>query len=166
MKKIGIVLALIGLYFTIFGVTFLIDGFAVGRWPNVEGKIVNVKVRTYNVSKSRGVSSGDNKTYYPNISYSYEVNGMQFNSERYKLGETFDSFKTKPEARAAAKKFIVDEPITVFYDPDDPSSSVLNNTYSWPVFMPIVLGLLFIGTGFIVSKIKTTHTITNEADRA
>ncbi|MCB0337893.1 MAG: DUF3592 domain-containing protein [Bdellovibrionales bacterium] len=156
MKYIGFGLAGLGLLLALFGVSFLYDGLSLGGWPAVTGTVKEVTLRT-DVTRTTK-SSPLVRRFYPSISYRYTVEGIEYESERYQLGTTHEKFEERNDARTAAQKFVVGADIPVYYDPSNPSSAVLDNSFSWSCTVPLILGLVFLLTGWGITKIPAGTT--------
>ena len=89
------------------------------------------------------------RQYYPSIAYRWEVDGQTYSGSRYRLGTTHDKFNEREDAVAAAVKYRNGAPITVYYDPKNPSEAVLDNSLSVAVFAPLLLGFLFAPVGWL-----------------
>lgn len=100
------------------------------------------------------VKGGENDTFRPEITYSYEVDGKKYQSARYRateVGSSAVSFSEKVLAR-----YQVGSQCTVYYDPKDPSKAVLTVAVSaFPfVFLFFALGVLLILCTLLASRRK------------
>ena len=89
---------------------------------------------------------------WPKINYTYEAYEQKFSSNRFFLDSPYISIYShlsRQAAYRAALAFIQGEEITVFYNPDDPSYSVLDT------HVPRKLNLLFI----LVSLLLSLHSL-------
>lgn len=152
MRWLGIGLSVSGLAMLLFGIYFLFLGDEVGRWPSTEGEIVDTRIRIWSPVRATFEEQrlkGDITEYYPQVEYRWTVDGTAYEGKRYKLGTTHDKYRDRDQAQAAARRFVAGEPITVYYDPDAPSQAVIDPSKDWfALFVPSVLGLLFVGTGY------------------
>lgn len=92
----------------------------VSQWPSVEGRIARSSI-----GESSGGEGGT--VYGADIAYAYTVNGTRYTSIRLsygKLGGGRSSVKTT--ARRTLTQFPLNAPVTVRYDPRDPSQAVIN----------------------------------------
>ena len=144
-------LAVSGLAFALFGIYFITLGNKVGSWPSVEGQIVSVGIKTQLPGSTGPAYTKEQRDrlreYYPQIDYRWNINDIEYAGFRYRLGETHEKYDSRQEARAAAKKFKQGESISVYYDPEDPSQAVLDKTTTFSIYVPLIIGLLFLGTG-------------------
>lgn len=142
-----------------FGVYFYFLASAAESWPSVEGEVISTKVR---MSVSRvGDAAHRTYEYYPVIQYKYEVNGIEYAGERYQLGTTMEKFKEKKDATEMARGYPTGSKIPIYYDPNDPSGAVIEPSFSYSVFVPSLLGILFLLSGWALHKgAKKIQTVT------
>ena len=89
---------------------------------------------------------GSGGTYRPVIRYRYEVNGMEYFSERFNFFEVSSSGREGKEAVVA--EYPLGRIFTCFYDPSDPSQAVLDRGFSWSMLFGLFsLPFLLIGGG-------------------
>ncbi len=111
-------MALAGLALLIFGLTSL--GSNSQNWPSVQGQVTTVIRET-----------DDNGNYTYQTSYSYQVNGADYDG----------SFTNSTEHQPG-------EALTVYYDPADPSTDILfPGEREWQVWGGILGGLALLGWG-------------------
>lgn len=156
LKVVFAILLAIGVFFTCFGVYFIVLGNEARNWPEAQGTIVSVTIRSYTpVAGNQGRTRAQRerlREYYPEITYRWEVDGQSYTGSRYTLGTTHEKYDERTEAVAAALKYRNGAPISVYYDPRDPSEAVLDKSRSGAVFVPLPLGLLFAAAGWLGLK--------------
>lgn len=122
------------------GAYYLIRTLRARRWPWVLGEIAETHM--IHVQSNRG------STDYPYVAYRYEVNGQPYRNDRVRFGPVigpqsripgFDPNVRPPDAQTESE-FPVHRRTTVYYNPKDPSDSVLYRTPDWSVPAFIVLG--------------------------
>ena len=114
-------LILIGLIFVGIGgaavVSALVDlrsGKRTAAWPQVKGKVL-----TACVVESHSESG---TSYSASVKYEYAVDGIRHTSDRIKFGwESAD----EQSAKGTAERYPAGSPVTVYYEPQKPSLSVL-----------------------------------------
>lgn len=137
---------------TLFGVWFLKTGYTSSDWPRVEGEVIGVQVQVWE-SVAEAVDQPEPKPYYyPEIEYRYEVDGQTYTSTRYGLGETAQKYEDRGDAELAAAKYQIGDPIEVAYDPAAPDQAVLRTGASIGAWAPLLLGVLFGGLGWFLSR--------------
>jgi hypothetical protein len=139
---------LIYIVFIIVGLVFLFLAFNLNRkakkaaesWPTVPGTVVNssVTIRTSHSTKGQTRIS-----HVPVVNYEYQVDEQKYATDRITFGSA--SFgKKKADAIVAA--YPQGAPVTVHYDPIDPSKAVLE-TKAIGVGSNIFLGILLLAVG-------------------
>jgi len=78
------------------------------------------------------------KSYYPIISYTYNVNGVAFEGNRIRYGSTGGS---KSEAHDYFEKYPAGKKVKISIDPNNYGRSVLEPGPSWGIFGAIILFL-------------------------
>lgn len=151
LKGFFLVLTVLGLSMAAFGIYFIGYSNEATSWPSVEGRIVQTTVRAWTPGGTgRALTPSERqrrRRFYPEVTYQWTVNGQSFTGSRYSLGESQDDHAERAEAVEAARRFPAGGPIEVFYDPDDPSSAVLNRARQGGAYVPLPLGLLMLGVG-------------------
>ncbi|WP_176442374.1 DUF3592 domain-containing protein [Noviherbaspirillum humi] len=82
-------------------------------WPSVSGTIISSLVR---VEKRRGVS------YWPEVKYRYQHDGQLFIGSKIWM---YEGGETEPTARELINEYLPGKPVRVYFDPENPASSVL-----------------------------------------
>jgi hypothetical protein len=142
-----------GLYLAVFGLTFIADGFAVRGWEEVTGEIVDVRIRIDSSLQDNDIGRKKHRRFFPEIKYRWTLQGKEYEGDRYRLGTTFEKFKTREEASQAAGAFSTGGEVVVYVDPSDPSSAVLDRRPS-ATFVPLLIGFLFMSTGGLIYRLK------------
>jgi hypothetical protein len=124
MKKGGLVgLVIFGLIWTMFVGAF--DGFILynqyrqlraTRFPQTTGTVTHSEV-----TRHRGSKGGT--TYGVRIEYTYTVNGVRFDGDRYRYG--VGSSSDSQWAHEAVRNHPADSAVTVYYNPANPGDAVL-----------------------------------------
>jgi len=115
---------------------------AAENWPTVAGGVLSSEVVIHRSHSSRGYTTVN---YMPKVSYEYQVNGQKYLGDGIGFG-TATYGKKKAEEIAAI--YPQGTPVTVHYDPSDPSKAVLE-TKSVGGGNFIALGIILIATGFM-----------------
>ena len=116
---------------------------ATSQWPSCEGMVVASRVEQ-STSRKGGTS------YKPKVLYRYSVNGVT------REGSTI-SFNPRSTAREDAFTTVTDlypvgRTIRVWYQPNDPSQTVLDTSPAdWLVARLLGVVLVFVSTGFALA---------------
>ncbi|HCE45702.1 MAG TPA: hypothetical protein DET40_19340 [Lentisphaeria bacterium] len=149
----GVVL-LAGLFIAFYGVSLILEVSKCKSWPVAEGKIIH----------SFAVDADDipeNKTkdvLRPYIVYEYMVGEKYYTSNNIGYLDFFSWFNfsdtyysgSETEIRDLLKKYPVDSPVKVYYNPGNIEVAVIDSGLKTPVFMPFILGLLLTYVSFHV----------------
>lgn len=176
LKLLSAFLILAGLFFALFGVSFIFQGYAAEGWSRTEGEVVSVSVEV-DVSINNTAPNGTRRSsgvrrYYPSIAYTWTVDGERFEGSRYRLGETHEAFLDRGDALKAAQRFRNGESIPVYYSAERPDQAVLDPSLSVGVFVPLPIGLLLLVSGWgllrsapaIEEALRAQHAASQTAD--
>jgi hypothetical protein len=86
-------------------------------WQSTTGTVLMSSVQS-------SYSSGSHSTY-PVVVYQYEVSGQRYQSQRIKAGEQFLNVRVSGQAEATVRKYPIGATVTVYYNPSNPTESVL-----------------------------------------
>ncbi len=139
-----LVIGIIGAVLTIFlGIPMLMSALASQGWPAVEGIITLSEFTAKQDRDDGGV------TYGASVAYDYTVSGTVYDGSNVHFGQY--STSDPSYGRGIVNRYPVGKRVNVYYDPDDPSTSVLEPGAGWSSFMVAGIGLLFTLLGFLGS---------------
>lgn len=149
----GAIVAFIGMGFCLVGLatlTFFIHRLRKARrsrhWPVVRGRLEQAGLRQvfYNGREADG-SADMASALVVDFRYRYEVDGTVYQGSRV----TFSDHVSKPAGslRKLQAKFQVGQTVSVYYNPDDPSDSVLLPGPRITHFTPMITSLAFLAVG-------------------
>jgi len=104
------------------------------HWPSIQGQIIQLHWET------------KGQQIWPQLVYIYEVNNQNYSGDALFLNANLYSIYSQPSretAYKAAMAFKNKEPITVFYNPNQPSQSTLT-THTPPKIKKIIIVLTVI----------------------
>lgn len=112
------------------------------RFSAVKGKLLKAAV-AYS-------SSGESRGYTPDVEFEYEVDGRSYRSSQL---TALSARVLSNDKEAVAKKLQALEPLpTVFYDPKAPWDGFLQHGPLWGVWMPMLMGALFLGYALLILR--------------
>ncbi len=111
------------------------------HWPSVQGAII--------VSHFSSDSDSDGTTYKADIGYDYSINGQNLSGSTVSFGAPNSS--NASEIRAIVNHYPLGALVPVYYNPDDPSISVLEPGINWSIFFIAGIGALFLLVGLIMA---------------
>lgn len=119
---------------------------ASADWPSVEGRLAKIGLseRKSSTYAGRIGTRTESVSYGIDVEYDYRVSGRTYRGQQF-------SFEPRSGDReyweAKTRKFKTGSPVSVYYDPSNPESSVLETgAYEWN-YIFIAMGLAFTGAG-------------------
>lgn len=153
----------------IAGLLFLLFGFGLGGW-GLLAMMHAIQALSWDttqgvVTQSFVDSRGSN--YAPRVEYTYAVGDRQFTGSQITFGGTINTAGSA-DARQTVAKYPTGKRIAVHYEPDNPSSSVLETGISATSSFAFFLGLILSGVGlfFLVARGTEIQGGKGGADRA
>jgi hypothetical protein len=133
----GVVIILLSGVTTFLGFYLKLEYEKVEAYPSARGRVLTAGIGSARKSEERGTRT----VYFPEVRYRYEVDGRTYENDTFGVMEPEWSLG---RARETVRRYEAGKPCTVFYDPADPSESVLDKTsgkaFPWVI---IVSGALF-----------------------
>ena len=122
-------------------IDFYSEGQQSKNWPSTNGVITQSRVNVFGTS--------DGKEYKADIEYRFKVGEQTHTSDRVNLGYK-TSTKLNGIAHTLVDNYYTRRKVQVFYDPNDPSSSLLENGIHWTTYLSFAGGPLvfFLGIFF------------------
>ncbi len=137
----------IGLVMLALSANVILSKWNSSEWPSTQGKVIQSEVesKTKSVRDSDGHGRRNVRYYSPTVEYEYAVAGQVFKSSNISV----DSFSsTDPNyASSTVATYPLDSTVTVYYNPANPTDSLLQpgvGIVAWGVFL---VGLLMIIAG-------------------
>lgn len=138
----GVVFALIGGSVAfVWGKPMLDKAKASKNWPTASGVVQESRVETH-----RG---DDSTTYSPHVIYTYAVDGLEYKSDTIYFGKySSNSISTHQEV---VKRYPEKKKVDVYYDPENPVTSVLEPGAKWSSYLAYGCGLVFLVIGLALA---------------
>lgn len=114
-------------------------------WPTVEGKILSSEVVRKTSSSSNG---GSSTTYHAEVDYQYTVDGKKYFSDRVSFGQYGSS--DRGHASGIVNIFSEGKKVPVYYDPEDPKTSVLDTRSGFGSWIMLIVGSVFGVAGIVM----------------
>ncbi len=126
-------------------------------WPSVMGKVTASSVE---VSTSSDSDGGTSTSYYPAVTYDYEVLGHRYSSNRVVFGFRVGS-GNRAQAQTVVDRYIPGNSIRVYYNPNNPGEAVLertsqsSNIVKWIAILIVVIVCITLGfTGAVIGGVS------------
>src|SRR3989344_3949897 len=144
------IFAIVGIALTIFwGIPTARNATESKNWPSVDGQIT-----ISNMSKNYDSDDGS-ITYGVQVAYNYTVNSLPYTGSTVAFGDYGSSDPS--HAGGIVSRYPVGKSVKVYYNPDDPKTSVLEPGAGWSSFIGLIVGIGFgiIGVvGFLFARKK------------
>lgn len=111
------------------------------NWPATSGKVLAARMIESTSTDSDGDSS---TTYRAHVQYEYEVMGASYTNDKVNVGMVVSTSSTK-KAQETLARYPVGSTVKVYYDPNNPADSVLEQKASSN--LTLILGIIFLGIG-------------------
>lgn len=99
-------------------------------WPRVEGRV------------TRSTVDHSQRESKPQVVYAYTVAGTPYTSGQISF-DLFDKPGGQGRIESIIARYPVGEKVTVYYDPNEPRTAILEPEVYSPFFMPLLFGALF-----------------------
>lgn len=113
-------------------------------WPTVMGVVEESEVQSHRSSNS------SSSTYSPKVVYQYQVEGTDFECRTVWFGGDV-STSNRSLAQDTVNKYPVKQQVTVYYDPADPATAVLEPGVFKTTYFFYVFGWIFLGLGILMA---------------
>lgn len=130
---IGLVFFLVAAGTLWWGITTVRNASVSRNWPAVSGTITASQV-TISTDKN-------GTTYSADVQYKYVVNDRWYTAGTVNFGEYGSSNRGRADKIVA--RYPPGSPVTVYYNPDDPNTAVLEPGVTWGSYFSIFMALLF-----------------------
>lgn len=158
-------IALFGLPFFCVGAGFLLfsivptlhDAWRMASWPETQGVLLQARLITD--------TSGDSTTYRVEAEYRYNIAGRSYRHNRVAIGENADNIGDFQQTLGKRLEMALrnEQPVSVWYDPENPESAVLNRDLRWGLLgFKLIFVILFGGAGsaFLFFGLRGRKTVT------
>lgn len=112
-------------------------------WQPATGQVVSANVTVHRSGKG-GTSYG------MSITYSYQVMGREYQGKQYRFGANEIRYGLRKKAEEMVAQNPLGKPLTVYYDPNNPSQAVLERKFDTS---SLILGVFILGIGGWISLI-------------
>ena len=145
MFKNGTLFMIAGGAVCLWGLWEAVQAQRSASWPAVEGTVVSSKV----AAGTSGTGSSRSTTYKAEVKYHYQVDGAAYENDVLRIGQVAMGWKSgaKENVRQHPRG-----PDTIYYDPSQPSNSVLETGLYWEVGLKPAVGCLFFVVGVVMFR--------------
>jgi hypothetical protein len=130
----GSLFILVGLAIALYGLIQVWNAWKSNSWVAIEGEIIESTVKSQRDS--------DGRNYSPAVRYSFRIGGHDYVGTRVFFGDRYSERDT-----AYANKYVAQYPagskVTVYYNPTEPSSAVLQRGAFKKTYLFLAFGIGF-----------------------
>ena len=123
----------VGIGLSIWGWDVLQNARISESWPTTTGEILSSNVRTDN--------DDDGTSYFGDVTFRYAVAELPYTSDNVNFGQ--DGSSNRGHAEEIVARYPTGSQVTVYYDPNDAQTAVLEPGVTWSSYFIIGMGLLF-----------------------
>ena len=125
------------------GLWMINKGMQSENWDKGTATITSSEIeKTESKSKDAQGFTQTSISYSVRVKYSYIVEGSNFNGNTVGFGTM--SHNERSDAQEELKSYPKGKTIDVYYDPENPSDSVLNKGVFWPMYIVIVVMVIIL----------------------
>jgi len=141
--------SLLAVAFVAMAIHLHIVGAAAREWSSTTGVVIASYIRT--TGAGNVAEAGDTDTYSPVVKYEYRVGSDPYASSKIGFGDFFYNwYSSKIRVQAYPKG----RNVTVYFDPQDPSSAVLDRNYpSVAIALLIGVAVLCLAAAAVLPKL-------------
>lgn len=144
---IGFFVLFVGLIFTAWKLNRILTEFDSLQWVQTNAVIESSNFRT----TTRKSSNSTTTIHYGEFEYRYSVNGREFLGTQYDATGKMHTGR-KSEMLGMKNRIKSNSVISIFYNPDDPSQSVIKNGISEDTSVRIVFSAFLLTAGSIILR--------------
>lgn len=133
-----------------YGINKITTAWSIKNWPTAEGEIIFSEVETKLMSDS---SEDVKELFRIKIDFKYTVDNKVYHCDEVKHGSSSFYDSNKNGKMRIVETYPAGKIVTVFYNPESPSNSVLETGIPFNNFLIFIIGLaLFIPSLFLLRK--------------
>ncbi len=149
---------IIGIILIVFGARFILLAEATKDWQKIDATVT--KVNLIKTTSSTSTTTSKQKKFDISVLYRYQVNGKQYQSDKYSYGDG-KTVKSRLKNKLVAQQWLqkspyqTDNEISIYYNPKKPQQAVIKTGSNIWTFIPLIIGLLItLLFAFILWRVK------------
>ena len=123
----------VGIALSLWGWNTLQNAQTSESWPTTVGQVLSSNVRTDN--------DDDGTSYFGDVTFSYVVDDLLYSSDNVSFGQYGSG--NRSHAQGIVDRYPEGSRVTVYYDPADAETAVLEPGVTWSSYMLVGMGALF-----------------------
>jgi len=151
MTGFGVAFIILGATVSLLAFVNIVKGIWSNKWPSVEGNLLSIgKHSIKGVLSDRTLGDEDYLMAGTKIklSYTYNVGGVDYQGKRFSFADT--TIRSASALRRILDEYKNNKTVNIYFQPENPSNSVLRRGISTSNFTALIPSLLFISLGVIV----------------
>ncbi|MDB4474167.1 DUF3592 domain-containing protein [Opitutaceae bacterium] len=144
------ILILVGIIVTAYGANKVWLGYQSSNWPQTPGIVRSIGVEESYKTEKSGSGSHRYKVYEAQLTYDYQVAGRSYTGDRISFGH--GPTRQRHPVQSVVDGLPIGSGVTVYYQPDNPSQSVLlPGGFELRPWGFVAVGIVFFFGGFWVA---------------
>ena len=131
---------------SLYSIHFIPELIASTRWPTVHGEVIVSEFKHFSQSPTRS-------TRAPRIVYSYNVDGIEYQSERLKIGAQDISSNDWNWSQRILDKYHVGKEVLVYFNPNKPSKALIEPGMNLRIGFFGILAVIFFIVSWVIGLI-------------
>jgi hypothetical protein len=134
----------VGAGLSYWGWTVLQKAQASTTWPSVSGQVVESDVSYWN--------DEDGNYYRPEVTFAYAVDGREYEAARINFSSD-QSYDSTDDAWEVANRYPTGETVSVYYDPAEPETAVLEPGATTGSYLLLAVGAVLILVALLIGPV-------------
>lgn len=146
----GLIFVVVGLVLLLVSISQRKKAKAAEAWPTVPGVVLSSGLQ-----ENHHYDSSDHRTeinYEPVVQYQYSLMGQNYTGTHISFGNMSYDYRTASKKIAPYPQ---GTPVTVHYDPNNPTNAVLETKAAGGVML-LIMGILFMVIGIVVAVVMAS----------
>jgi len=151
MTGFGIAFIILGAVVSLLAIVNIVKGIRSNKWPSVEGKLVSIgnhSIKGVLSDRSLGDEAYLMAGTKIKLSYKYNVEYVDYQGKRFSFADT--TIRSASALRRILDDYKKDQTVNIYFQPKNPSNSVLQRGIAISNFTALIPSLLFVALGVTV----------------
>lgn len=142
---VGMLLSVAGIYHLAIASSDTVYALSSYAWPDVKGSIVKSRI---DVRNNHTLNKSHINVYYPEIEYIYSVVDKNYIGST--IGVSDYGSSERNHAEVLVSRYEIGSTVDIYYDPENPSQSLLEPGLKGFLVLRIILGIFLLAFGMFV----------------
>ena len=141
---LAIGLLIIGIILFFVSIFMIMAGAQSNSWAATDGIVTSTSIR------EKYDSDDGDYTYYPEITYSFQVDGKTYTGDRWDPTGIQSGSSIRSSAQNKIDKYPVGSTVTVYYDPNNPNKNALTKGVNGIAIIMLVISIIMVVIGIVI----------------